>query len=201
MASHKHTEPLSDTALRVKALESLLLEKGLVEAAAIDALIEEYETRVGPRNGAHVVARAWLDPAYKTRLLSDGGSAAAELGYGGMEGTDLVVLENTRDVHNVVVCTLCSCYPWSTLGLPPAWYKSAPYRARVVRDPRGVLGEFGLEVAEGIEVRVWDSNSEIRYMVLPLRPEGTEGMSEAQLIDLVSRDSMIGTAVAARPGA
>ena len=192
---HAHNAPPSDTAMRVKALETLLTEKGLLDPAAIDALVETYETRVGPRNGAKVVARAWTDPDYKKRLLEDGSAAIAEFGYSGVQGEDMVVVENTDDVHNVVVCTLCSCYPWPTLGLPPIWYKSAPYRARTVIDPRGVLQEFGVALSEDVEVRVWDSNAELRYLVLPQQPAGTEGMSEDALAALVTRDTMIGTAL------
>ena len=192
MASSAHTRPLSDIEIRVKALESLLVEKGLVDPAAVDALIDEYEHKVGPRNGAKVVARAWVDPEYKARLLAHGTEAIEELGFSGMQGEDMVVVENTADVHNVLVCTLCSCYPWPTLGLPPVWYKSAPYRSRVVIEPRGVLKEFGLELPEATEVRVWDSTSEVRYMVLPERPAGTEHLSEDELAALVTRDAMIG---------
>jgi len=184
--------PLPEIDLRVRALESLLVEKGLVDPAALDALIDTYETKVGPRNGARVVARAWVDPAYKARLLADGTAAIAELGYMGRQGEDMVVLENTPAVHNMVVCTLCSCYPWPVLGLPPVWYKSAPYRSRSVLDPRGVLREFGLTLPDDVEVRVWDSTSEVRYLVLPERPAGTEGMTEDELAELVTRDSMIG---------
>jgi nitrile hydratase subunit alpha len=192
---HDHAEagsPLPDIQLRVRALESLLVEKGLVDPAALDTLIDTYETKVGPRNGARVVARAWVDPAYRRRLLEHAGAAIAELGYEGRQGEHLVVLENTPTVHNVVVCTLCSCYPWPVLGLPPVWYKSGPYRSRAVLDPRGVLREFGLELPEEVEVRVWDSTSEVRYLVLPERPPGTDGMSEDELAALVTRDSMIG---------
>ena len=196
---HTHNEPPSDTAMRVKALETLLTEKGLLDPAAIDALVETYETRIGPRNGAKVVARAWTDPDYKQRLLEDGTNAIAELGFSGVQGEDMVVVENTDEVHNLVVCTLCSCYPWPTLGLPPIWFKSAPYRARAVIDPRGVLDEFGVSLSEEIELRVWDSNAELRYLVLPQRPAGTEGMGEDELAGLVSRDSMIGTALADEP--
>jgi len=192
MASSVHTRPLSEVEIRVKALESLLVEKGLIDLAAVDALIDKYEHKVGPRNGARVVARAWVDPAYKARLLTHGTDAIAELGYTGMQGEDMVVVENTSEVHNVLVCTLCSCYPWPTLGLPPVWYKSAPYRSRVVIDPRGVLKEFGLELADATEVRVWDSTSEVRYMVLPERPPGTEHLNEDELAALVTRDAMIG---------
>ena len=196
---HAHNAPPSETAMRVKALETLLTEKGLLDPAAIDALVETYETRVGPRNGAKVVARAWTDPDYKQRLLEDGTKTIAELGFSGVQGEDMVVVENSDEVHNLVTCTLCSCYPWPTLGLPPIWYKSAPFRARSVIDPRGVLEEFGVEVSEDIEVRVWDSNAELRYLVLPQRPAGTEGMSEDELAALVTRDSMIGTALVEAP--
>jgi len=189
-----HTRPLSEVEIRVKALESLLTEKGLIDPAAVDALIDTYEHKVGPHNGARVVARAWADPAYKKRLLEDGTAAIAELGYTGIQGEDMVVVENTPDVHNVIVCTLCSCYPWPTLGLPPVWFKSAPYRSRVVSEPRAVLAEFGLQVPDHVSVKVWDSTSEVRYMVLPERPAGTEGMTEEQLAELVTRDSMIGVA-------
>jgi nitrile hydratase len=199
MANHHHNEPLSDVELRVKALESLLTDKALIDPAAVDELIDTYENKVGPRNGAKVVARAWSDPSYRQRLLEDGSAAIAELGFSGVQGEDMVVVENTDDVHNVVVCTLCSCYPWPTLGLPPVWYKAAPYRARVVRDPAGALREFGLELPEDTEVRVWDSNAELRYLVLPTRPEGTEGLSEDELADLVTRDSMIGVGVPKSP--
>ena len=191
---HDHQVVPSDPTLRVKALESLLVEKGLVDPAALDALIDTYEHKVGPRNGARVVARAWVDPAYKQRLLTDATAAIAEVGYGGAQGEHMLALENTPQVHNLVVCTLCSCYPWSVLGLPPAWYKSAPYRSRSVIDPRGVLREFGLELAEDVEVRVWDSTAELRYLVLPERPAGTETMSEDQLAALVTRDAMVGVA-------
>ena len=188
-----HNAPPSDVALRVKAVESLLIEKGLIIPEALDAIIETYETKVGPRNGARVVAKAWSDPAYKQRLLANSTAAIAELGYSGVQGEDMVVVENTPQVHNMVVCTLCSCYPWPTLGLPPIWYKSAPYRSRAVIDPRGVLKEFGVEIAETTEVRVWDSNAELRYFVLPMRPAGTEHLGEDKLAELVTRDSMIGT--------
>jgi nitrile hydratase len=193
---HEHQAVPSDVALRVKALESLLIEKGMVDAAAIDATVDLYENKVGPRNGARVVARAWVDPAYKKRLLNEatGTSAIAELGYSGGQGEYMIVLENTPKVHNLVVCTLCSCYPWPTLGLPPAWYKSAPYRSRAVIDPRGVLKEFGLELDDNVEVRVWDSTAEIRYLVLPERPAGTDQMTEEELAALVTRDSMVGVA-------
>ena len=191
---HPHQAVPSDPALRTKALESLLVEKGLVDPAALDALVDAYENRIGPRNGAQVVARAWVDPAYKERLLNDGGQAISELGFLGAQGEHLVVVENSSTVHNLVVCTLCSCYPWPVLGLPPVWYKSAPYRSRAVIDPRGVLREFGLDLPEDIEVRVWDSTAEIRYLVLPERPAGTEGMTEEELAALVTRDAMIGVA-------
>ena len=193
-------EPPSDMTLRVKALESLLVEKGLVDRAALDAIIETYEHKVGPRNGARVVARAWSDPAYKARLMRDATAAIAELGYGGRQGEHMVVVENTPEVHNLVVCTLCSCYPWPVLGLPPLWYKSSPYRSRAVIDPRGVLAEFGLILAEDVEVRVWDSTAEIRYLVLPMRPADSEALDPAALAELVSRDAMIGVAPAKAPG-
>ena len=189
-----HDAPLSDAELRVRALESLLVDKGLVDPAALDALVDTYETKVGPRNGARVVARAWVDPAYRRRLLGDGTAAVAEFGFVGRQSEKLVVVENTPQVHNMIVCTLCSCYPWAVLGLPPVWYKSAPYRARAVIDPRGLLAELGVDVPESVEVRVWDSTAEIRYMVLPERPAGTEGLSEDELARLVTRDSMVGVA-------
>jgi nitrile hydratase len=198
--AHPHNAPLSDVQLRVKALESLLTEKGLVDPAALDELIDTYETKVGPRNGARVVAKAWVDPEFRRRLLADATATLADLGYIGRQGEDIVVLENTPKVHNLVVCTLCSCYPWPVLGLPPVWYKSAPYRARAVLDPRGVLREVGVELPEDVEVRVWDSTAELRYLVLPLRPPGTEGLGEEQLAALVTRDSMIGVAQVERPG-
>ena len=191
---HEHQAVPSDFALRVKALESLLVEKGLVDPAALDALIDTYEHKVGPHNGARVVARAWVDPAYKKRLLADGTNAIAEFGYGGRQGEHMVVVENAPKVHNLVVCTLCSCYPWSVLGLPPVWYKSAPYRSRAVIDPRGVLGEFGLDLPEDVEVRVWDSTAELRYLVLPERPAGSENLTEEELAALVTRDAMVGVA-------
>jgi len=189
---HDHQAVPSDPALRVKALESLLVEKGLVDRAALDALVDAYEHKIGPRNGARVVARAWSDPAYKQRLLTNADAAIAEMGYGGFQGEHVVVVENSTKVHNLVVCTLCSCYPWPVLGLPPVWYKSAPYRSRAVLDPRGVLREFGLELPEDVEVRVWDSTAEVRYLVLPERPAGTEGMNEEALAALVTRDAMVG---------
>ncbi len=197
--SNKHNRPLSDVEIRVKALESLLVEKGLLDTEAVDALIDTYEHKVGPRNGARVVARAWVDADYKQRLLSDGTKAIAELGYTGLQGEDMVVIENTPDTHNVIVCTLCSCYPWPTLGLPPTWFKSAPYRSRVVSEPRAVLQEFGVSLPETVTVQVWDSTAELRYMVLPQRPSGTEGMSEDQLAALVTRDAMIGVATVQAP--
>jgi len=190
---HQQAVP-SDPALRVKALESLLVEKGLVDRAALDALVDAYEHKIGPRNGARVVARAWSDTTYKQRLLSNADAAIAEMGYGGMQGEHMVVVENTAKVHNLVVCTLCSCYPWPVLGLPPVWYKSAPYRSRAVIDPRGVLREFGVELSEEVEVRVWDSTAELRYLVLPERPAGTEGLTEEELAALVTRDAMVGAA-------
>jgi nitrile hydratase subunit alpha len=192
--NHAHQAVPSDPALRVKALESLLVEKGLVERAALDALIDTYEHKIGPRNGARVVARAWVDSAYKQRLLTNATAAIAELGYGGSQGEHMVVVENGPKLHNVIVCTLCSCYPWSVLGLPPVWYKSAPYRSRAVIDPRGVLREFGLDLPEDVEVRVWDSTAELRYLVLPERPAGTRNLSEEELAALVTRDAMIGVA-------
>ena len=184
----------SDPALRVKALESLLVEKGMVDPATLDAIVDTYETKVGPRNGARVIARAWVDPTFKKRLLTEGTAAIAELGYGGSQGEHMIVLENTSKVHNLVVCTLCSCYPWPVLGLPPTWYKSAPYRSRAVIDPRGVLREFGLQLPEDVEVRVWDSTADVRYLVLPERPPGTESLNEDQLAALVTRDAMVGVA-------
>ena len=190
---HHEQDPPSDIALRVKALESLLVEKGLVDPAALDAIVDYYENRVGPRNGARVVAKAWTDPAYRERLLKDATSAVAELDFSGRQGEHMVAVENGPGVHNVVVCTLCSCYPWPVLGLPPVWYKSAPYRSRVVIDPRGVLAEFGTVLPEETEVRVWDSTAEVRYLVIPERPAGTEGMTEAELAARVTRDGMIGT--------
>jgi nitrile hydratase len=189
---HEHQAVPSDWALRVKALESLLVEKGLVDRAALDTLIDSYQHHIGPRNGARVVARAWTDSAYKARLLADPDHAIAELGFGGMQGEHMVVVENTPTIHNLVVCTLCSCYPWPVLGLPPVWYKSAPYRSRAVLDPRGVLREFGLELGQDVEIRVWDSTAEIRYLVLPERPPGTDALSEDQLAALIDRDAMIG---------
>lgn len=195
---HDHSE-LSETALRVRALESILTEKGLIDPAALDVLIETYETRIGPRNGARVVARAWSDPAYLDRLRRDATAAIAELGFGGRQGEDMIVVENTPDTHNLVVCTLCSCYPWPVLGLPPVWYKSAPYRSKAVIDPRGVLADFGVSLPAATRIRVWDSTAELRYLVLPMRPVGTEGWSEERLAGLVTRDSMIGTGLPLAP--
>jgi nitrile hydratase subunit alpha len=193
---HDHHPPRdSQVALRARALEALLAEKGLVAADAIDAVVELYERDVGPQNGARVVARAWTDPAFRERLLEDGTKAIAELGLGGFEADTLVAVANTPTVHNVVVCTLCSCYPWPVLGLPPTWYKSPPYRARMVAEPRAVLGEFGLELPDGVEIRVWDSSAEVRYLVVPMRPAGTDGLTEEALGALVTRDCMIGTAL------
>jgi nitrile hydratase subunit alpha len=192
---HDHGQhPPSDMELRVKALESVLVEKGLVDPAALDAIVDHFEHKVGPRNGARVVARAWSDPAYLARLRADATAAIAELGYAGRQGEHMQAVENTPGVHNMVVCTLCSCYPWPVLGLPPVWYKSAPYRSRAVIDPRGVLGEFGVELPEDVEVRVWDSTAELRYLVIPERPAGTESLSEDDLAALVTRNGMIGTA-------
>lgn len=192
---HDHGSELTETELRVRALESLLIEKGYVDPAALDELVETYETKVGPRNGARVVAKAWTDPEFKAWLLEDATAAIASLGYTGRQGEDMVVLENTPTVHNLVVCTLCSCYPWPVLGLPPTWYKAAPYRARAVSQPRAVLKEFGVELSEDIEVRVWDSTAETRYLVLPIKPAGTDGWSEERLADIITRDSMIGTGI------
>ena len=198
---HDHSEgsALSDTALRVRALETLLVDKGYVDPAALDELIDTYENKVGPRNGAAVVAKAWADDAYRQRLLTDATAAIAELDYVGRQGEHMVAVENTPDTHNMVVCTLCSCYPWPVLGLPPIWYKSPPYRSRVVIDPRSVLADFGQSVPEDTEVRVWDSTAEVRYLVIPERPDGTEGWSEEKLAELVTRNSMIGTGMALNP--
>jgi nitrile hydratase len=198
---HDHGSELSEMQIRVRALESILTEKGYVEPAALDAIIEAYETKIGPHHGAAVVAKAWTDPDFKTALLKDGTAAIATLGHVARTGDHLVVVENTPDRHNMVVCTLCSCYPWEVLGLPPVWYKASPYRSRAVKDPRGVLGDFGVSVAKDTEIRVWDSTAETRFLVLPMRPEGTEGWSEAQLAELVTRDSMIGTGFPKTPGA
>jgi nitrile hydratase len=191
---HDHDAEEKGLALRVKTLETLLVEKGLVDPAALDRFVEEYETRIGPKNGARVVARAWVDSAFKQRLLTNATAAIGELGLSGLQGENMVAVENTDRVHNVIVCTLCSCYPWPVLGLPPNWYKSAAYRSRVVKEPRGVLEEFGLEIPSGTEVRVWDSSAEIRYMVVPRRPAGTDALSETALAALVTRDGMVGTA-------
>jgi nitrile hydratase len=197
---HDHEgSPLTEIELRVRALESLLVEKGYVDPAAVDALIETYETKVGPRNGAKVVAKAWSDPAYHARLMADATAAIAELGFTGRQGEHMVAVENTAETHNLVVCTLCSCYPWPVLGLPPVWYKSAPYRSRAVIDPRGVLRDFGLKLPDSVKVRVWDSTAEVRYLVIPMRPPGTEDWAEDQLEGLVTRDSMIGTGLALTP--
>jgi nitrile hydratase subunit alpha len=207
MSQHRHHHDhddhshLSAIELRVRALESLLLEKGYVDPAAIDALVETYEVKVGPRNGAQVVAKAWADPAYREWLRNDASAAIASLGFIGRQGEHMVAVENTPEEHNMVVCTLCSCYPWPVLGLPPVWYKSAPYRSRAVLDPRGVLAEFGVNLPESTRIRVWDSTAEIRYLVIPMRPEGTEDMGEEDLAQLVTRDSMIGTGMALRPEA
>lgn len=198
MSSGHPTVP-TGAALRVKALEAILEKKGLVDPAALDSILEMFETKVGPRNGARVVAKAWADAAFKKRLLENATKAVAELGYGGPEGGHLVAIENTAKVHNLVVCTLCSCYPWPVLGLPPTWYKSFAYRSRAVRDPRGLLKEFGVEIPESVEVRVWDSSAEQRYLVIPRRPAGTENMTEDQLAEIVTRDSMIGVATLTAP--
>ena len=204
---HDGGSELPEIALRVKALESILVEKGYIDPAAIDVIVETYETKVGPRNGARVVAKAWSDPAYLARLREDATAAIAELGFTGRQGEHMRVVENTPPSldnpgrHNMIVCTLCSCYPWSVLGLPPVWYKAAPYRSKAVIDPRGVLADFGVTLPKETEIRVWDSTAELRYLVLPLRPAGTEGWSEDKLADLVTRDSMIGTGLALQPGA
>lgn len=197
---HDHSD-LTETELRVRALESVLVEKGYVDPAALDVLIETYETRVGPKNGARVVARAWSDPSFRKKLLADATDAIHSMGYVGRQGEHMVAVENTPARHNMVVCTLCSCYPWPVLGLPPVWYKSAPYRAKAVRDPRGVLVDFGVTLPPETEIRVWDSTAEIRYLVIPMRPAGTEGWSEEELARLVTRDSMIGTGLALSPEA
>ena len=194
-----HPEPESYAALRTKALESLLIEKGVISTDAVDEIVRTYEQDIGPLNGARVVARAWTDPDYRRWLLADGTAAIADMGFKGSEGAQIIVLENTPSAHNMVVCTLCSCYPWPILGLPPTWYKSAAYRSRAVIEPRAVLEEFGLRLGDDVEVRVWDSTAEVRYMVLPERPAGTERLSEAELVPLVSRDSMVGVAKAAAP--
>jgi nitrile hydratase len=200
---HDHDAPgekLPEIALRVRALESILTEKGYIDPAAIDAIVETYETKVGPRNGARVVARAWRDPAYLQRLRDNATAAIGELGFSGRQGEHMVIVENTPAQHNLVVCTLCSCYPWSVLGLPPVWYKAAPYRSKAVLDPRGVLGDFGVSLPATTAIRVWDSTAELRYLVIPMRPAGTDGWDEDRLADLVTRDSMIGTGLALQPG-
>jgi nitrile hydratase len=196
---HGHTRPKSPQQLRTEALEALLTEKGLIATDAVDAAVEVFQNDVGPQNGARMVARAWVDPAYRERMLGDGSAAAAEFGYGGYEGEYLRVVENRHGLHNVIVCTLCSCYPWPVLGIPPVWYKSTPYRARVVREPRAVLAEFGLELPDDTQIQVWDSSAEMRYLVLPMRPDDSDGMDEEELAGLVTRDCMIGVAVP-RPG-
>lgn len=193
---HPHALLPSDPALRVKALETILTQKGLIDPAALDEIIETYETKIGPRNGAEVVARAWTDPAFREALLEDATKVVSELGFYGRQGEHMVAVENTKDVHNMVVCTLCSCYPWPLLGIPPGWYKSDAYRARAVREPRKVLAEFGITLPEDTAIRVWDSTAEVRYLVVPMRPEGTEKMAQSELVELISRDSMIGTGLA-----
>ena len=198
--SHTHARPLTDIEIKVKALESLLVEKGIVDPQALDELVDVYEHHVGPQNGAKVVAKAWTDPDYRNRLLDDASGAIRELGFEGRQGEDMVAVENTPTVHNMVVCTLCSCYPWPVLGLPPVWYKSPPYRARAVREPRAVLKEFGVEFDDDVEIRVWDSTAEVRYLVIPMRPDGTSNLTEDELAALVTRDSMIGTAIVQSPG-
>ena len=202
MADHDHDRgaPLSEVQLRVRALETVLTEKGYVDPAALDAIVETYETKIGPRNGALIVAKAWTDPAFRQALLKDAPAAITTLGDAWPVGVHLVAVENTPQRHNMVVCTLCSCYPWGTLGLPPTWYKSAPYRSRAVKDPRGVLADFGVQLPNETEIRVWDSTAETRFLVLPMRPPGTDGWSEERLADLVTRDSMIGTGLALAPG-
>jgi nitrile hydratase subunit alpha len=196
MSDHgHHPAAISPVEQRVAALEALLTERGLVPEGFIEEITRRYESEIGPMNGAKVVARAWIDPQYKQRLLANGTAAIAELGFGGPEGDNMVVVENTAVIHNVIVCTLCSCYPWPTLGLPPAWYKDPPYRARIVREPRALLAEMGCQLADDVEIRVWDSSAEVRYLVLPQRPPGSEGMTEAELAGLVTRDSMIGVAL------
>ena len=198
---HEHQAVPDDIALRVKALETVLVEKKMVDAAELDKVVDTYENKIGPQNGARVVARAWVDRAYRERLLSSPTEAIAQLGFAGEQGEHLVVIENTPEVHNLVVCTLCSCYPWAMLGLPPVWYKSAPYRSRAVIEPRGVLREFGLELEEDVEIHVWDSTAELRYLVLPERPAGTDKMTEEELVEIVTRDSMVGVAKVAAPNA
>ena len=196
---HDHGSELSEIQLRVRALETVLTEKGYIDPAALDTIIEAYETKIGPRNGAAVVARAWTDPAFKTALLADASKAVSTLGHVARVGDHLIAVENTPTTHNMIVCTLCSCYPWEVLGLPPVWYKSSPYRTRAVKDPRGVLADFGVTLPKATEVRVWDSTAETRFIVLPMRPAGTEGWSEEKLADLVTRDSMIGTGLPKQP--
>ncbi|MDM0109087.1 nitrile hydratase subunit alpha [Variovorax sp. J22R24] len=201
---HAHDEDhseLGEMDLRVRALESVLTQKGYIDPAALDVLIDTYQTKIGPRNGARVVARAWADPAFHDWLMKDATAAIASLGFTGRQGEHMVAVANTDERHHMVVCTLCSCYPWPVLGLPPTWYKSAPYRSRAVKDPRGVLAEFGVQLPESVAIRVWDSTAEVRYLVIPQRPAGTEGWSEEQLAELVTRDSMIGTGLARTPGA
>ena len=195
---HEHSE-LGEQELRVRALQSVLSQKGYIDPSALDVLIDTYQTKIGPRNGARVVARAWIDPAFRKWLLEDATAAIASMGYTGRQGEHMVALENTESRHNMVVCTLCSCYPWPVLGLPPTWYKSAPYRARAVRDPRGVLADFGIRLPDSTEIRVWDSTAEVRYLVVPRRPAGAEGLSEEELVALVTRDSMIGTGLPKTP--
>jgi nitrile hydratase len=198
---HEHeTSSLSPLELRVRALETVLTQKGYVDPAALDVLIDTYQTKVGPRNGAQVIARAWCDVEFRRRLLEDATAAINSMGFVGRQGEHMVAVENTPEVHNMVVCTLCSCYPWPVLGLPPTWYKSAPYRARAVKDPRGVLEDFGVQLPESVRIRIWDSTAEVRYLVLPRRPAGTEHLSESQLAELVTRDSMIGTGLPLTPG-
>lgn len=196
---HQHSS-LSPLELRVRALETVLTQKGYIDPAALDVLIDTYQTKIGPRNGAQVVARAWCDAEFRRRLLDDATAAIASLGFSGRQGEHLVAVENTPEQYNLVVCTLCSCYPWPILGLPPTWYKSAPYRARVVKDPRGVLADFGVHLSETVRIRVWDSTAEVRYLVLPQRPAGSEHLSERELADLVTRDSMIGAGLPLQPG-
>ena len=198
-AHDEHSE-LGEMDVRVRALQTVLAQKGYIDPAALDVVIDTYQTKIGPRNGARVVARAWVDPAYRRWLLDDASAAIASLGYTGRQGEHMIAVENTERRHNLVVCTLCSCYPWPVLGLPPTWYKSAPYRSRAVKDPRGLLADFGVELAESTEIRVWDSTAEVRYLVVPRRPPGTAQLTEAQLAELVTRDSMIGTGLAKTPG-
>ena len=200
METHEHDHPLDETDLRVRALQTVLVQKGYVDPAALDAIVDTYQARIGPRNGARVVARAWTDPAFRDWLQRDASAAIGSLGYSGRQGEHMVALWNADDVHHMVVCTLCSCYPWPVLGLPPVWYKSAPYRSRAVRDPRGVLADFGVTLAPQTEIRVWDSTADVRYLVIPQRPPGTEGLDEDALAALVTRDSMIGTGLARSPG-